>query len=42
MQLVAKFRHGTEQTMPVVAVQSASKVAFFGRVWNGLKSLVGA
>ena len=41
-QLVAKFRDGTEQTMPLVAVQSASKAAFFWRVWSGLKSLVGA
>ena len=42
VQLVAKFRDGTEQIMPLVAVQSARKAAFFWRVWSGMKSLVGA
>ena len=41
-QLVAKFSDGTEQTMPLVAAHSVTQVGFFGRVWNGLKSLVGA
>ena len=42
VQLVTKFRDGTEQTMPLVAVQSASKAAFLGRAWSGLMPLVGA
>lgn len=42
VQLVTKFRDGTEQTMPLVAAQSASKAAFFGRAWSGLMPLVGA
>ena len=42
LQLVAKFRDGTEQIMPLVAAQSASKAAFFWRTWSGLMRLVGA
>ena len=42
VQLMAKFRDGTEQIIPLVAVQSARKAAFFWRVWSGMKSLVGA
>ena len=41
-QLVAKFSDGTEQAMPLVAAQSVTEAGFFGRVWNGLKFMVGA
>jgi serine-type D-Ala-D-Ala carboxypeptidase (penicillin-binding protein 5/6) len=41
-QLVAKFSDGTEQIMPLVAAHSVAEAEFFGRAWNGLKSLVGA
>ena len=42
LQLVAKFRDGTEQIVPCVAAQSASKAAFWPCALNGLKSLVSA
>ncbi len=41
-QLVATFEDGSTQIMPLVAGESVSAVGFFGRAWNGLKSLVGA
>jgi D-alanyl-D-alanine carboxypeptidase (penicillin-binding protein 5/6) len=41
-QLVAKFSDGTEQVMPLIAARSVTEAGFFGRAWNGLKSLVGA
>ncbi len=41
-QLVAKFADGSEQAMPLVAAKSIAKTGFFGRVLNGLTSLVGA
>jgi serine-type D-Ala-D-Ala carboxypeptidase (penicillin-binding protein 5/6) len=40
-QLVAKFSDGSEQVMPLIAAQSVAKAGFFGRAWNGIKSLVG-
>lgn len=40
--LVAKFEGGSEQIMPLVAAQSVAKAGYFGRAWNGLKSLVSA
>ncbi len=40
-QLVAKFSDGTEQIMPLVAAQAVGESGFFGRAWNGLKSLIG-
>lgn len=39
--LVAKFEDGSEQVMPLVAAQSVAKAGYFGRVLNGLRSLVG-
>ncbi|MEP7350377.1 MAG: D-alanyl-D-alanine carboxypeptidase family protein [Sphingorhabdus sp.] len=41
-QLVAKFSDGTQQIMPLIAAQSVAGAGFFGRAWNGLKSLVDA
>jgi serine-type D-Ala-D-Ala carboxypeptidase (penicillin-binding protein 5/6) len=41
-QLLVKFPDGRQQLMPLVATQSIETAGFFGRAWNGLKSLVGA
>lgn len=41
-KLVVKFEDGSEQIMPLVAAQSVAKAGYFGRAYNGLKSLVGA
>jgi serine-type D-Ala-D-Ala carboxypeptidase (penicillin-binding protein 5/6) len=41
-KLVAKFEDGSEQIMPLIAAQSVAKAGYFGRAYNGLKSLVGA
>jgi serine-type D-Ala-D-Ala carboxypeptidase (penicillin-binding protein 5/6) len=41
-QLVAKFDNGPEQVMPLVAARAVASAGFFGRAWNGAKSLVGA
>lgn len=41
-KLVAKFDDGSEQIMPLVAATSVGKAGYLGRVWNGLKYLVGA
>ena len=41
-QLVAKFSDGSEQVMPLIAAQSVAEAGYFGRAWNGIKSLVGA
>jgi serine-type D-Ala-D-Ala carboxypeptidase (penicillin-binding protein 5/6) len=41
-QLVAKFSDGSEQVMPLVAARSVAQANFFGRAFNGLRSLVGA
>lgn len=41
-QLVAKFADGSERSTPLVAAQAVRKVGFFGRVFNGLKIMVGA
>lgn len=41
-QLVAKFSDGSEQAMPLLAAKSIAETGFFGRVLNGLTSLVGA
>jgi D-alanyl-D-alanine carboxypeptidase (penicillin-binding protein 5/6) len=40
-KLVAKFEDGSEQVMPLIAAQSVAKAGYFGRAYNGLKSLVG-
>ncbi len=39
--LVVKRSDGSEQTMPLGAAQSVAQAGFFGRVWNGAKSLFG-
>jgi serine-type D-Ala-D-Ala carboxypeptidase (penicillin-binding protein 5/6) len=41
-QLVVKLPDGSKQTMPLVAASSVGEAGFFGRAWNGVKSLVGA
>jgi serine-type D-Ala-D-Ala carboxypeptidase (penicillin-binding protein 5/6) len=41
-QLVAKFDDGTEQVMPLVTAHAVAEANFFGRVWNGIKSVIGA
>jgi serine-type D-Ala-D-Ala carboxypeptidase (penicillin-binding protein 5/6) len=41
-QLVVKLPGGREQVMPLVAANSVAEAGFFGRAWNGVKSLVGA
>lgn len=41
-KLVAKFDDGSEQVMPLVAAHSVAEADFFGRAWNGVKSVIGA
>ena len=41
-QLVAKLPDGSKQVMPLVAAESVGTAGFFGRAWNGVKTLVGA
>jgi serine-type D-Ala-D-Ala carboxypeptidase (penicillin-binding protein 5/6) len=41
-QLVVRLPDGSKQVMPLVAAQSIGEAGFFGRAWNGLKSVVGA
>lgn len=41
-QLVAKLSDGSKQVMPLIAAESVGKADFFGRVWNGVKSLAGS
>jgi serine-type D-Ala-D-Ala carboxypeptidase (penicillin-binding protein 5/6) len=41
-ELVIKRADGSEQIMPLAAAQNVGKAGFFGRVWNGAKSLFGA
>lgn len=41
-QLVVRLPDGSQQVMPLVAAQSVGTASFFGRAWNGAKSLVGA
>jgi serine-type D-Ala-D-Ala carboxypeptidase (penicillin-binding protein 5/6) len=41
-QLVVKLPGGGTQVMPLVAAKSVDEAGFFGRAWNGVKSLVGA
>jgi serine-type D-Ala-D-Ala carboxypeptidase (penicillin-binding protein 5/6) len=41
-QLVVKLPSGGQQIMPLVAAKSVGEAGFFGRAWNGVKSLVGA
>ena len=41
-QLVASLPDGSKQIMPLVAAESVGTADFFGRAWNGAKSLVGA
>jgi serine-type D-Ala-D-Ala carboxypeptidase (penicillin-binding protein 5/6) len=41
-QLIVKLPGGGQQVMPLVAAHSIGETGFFGRAWNGVKSLVGA
>jgi serine-type D-Ala-D-Ala carboxypeptidase (penicillin-binding protein 5/6) len=41
-QLIVKFPNGAQQVMPLVAVDAVQTAGFWGRAWNGAKSLVGA
>jgi serine-type D-Ala-D-Ala carboxypeptidase (penicillin-binding protein 5/6) len=41
-QLVVQLPDGSKQTMPLVAAKTVAEAGFFGRAWNGIKSLVGA
>ncbi len=40
--LVVEFSDGSEQSMPLVAATAVRTAGFWGRAWNGAKSLVGA
>lgn len=40
--LVVTMADGSEQKTPLVAAGNVAAAGFFGRAWNGLKSLVGA
>lgn len=40
-ELVVRTRSGGEQVMPLVAAETVEKAGFFGRIWNGLMSLLG-
>ena len=40
-ELVVRTRSGGEQVMPLVAAETIEKAGFFGRIWNGLMSLLG-
>lgn len=40
--LVAQMPGGGEQVTPLLAANDVEEAGFFGRAWNGLKSLVGA
>lgn len=41
-QLVVTLPDGSRQVLPLVAAKSVGAAGFFGRAWNGAKSLVGA
>ena len=41
-QLLVKFSDGRQQVMPLVSTHSVETAGFWGRTWNGLKSVVGA
>lgn len=38
--LVIKFDDGTEQVSPLMSTLNVKEAGFFGRVWNGMKSLL--
>lgn len=40
--LVVKPSYGPEQIMPLAAAAAVDEAGFFGRVWNGIKSIFGA
>lgn len=40
-QLVAKFDNGDEQVMPLIAASSIGTAGYFGRAWNGARSVLG-
>jgi D-alanyl-D-alanine carboxypeptidase (penicillin-binding protein 5/6) len=40
--LVVKLNDGSEQISPLYAATAIAEAGFFGRVWNGAKSLFGA
>ena len=40
--LVVKLSDGSEQITPLIANYAVAKAGFFGRAWNGLKSVFGA
>ncbi len=40
--LVVKLADGTEQVTPLLANRAVAEAGFFGRAWNGLKSVFGA
>ncbi len=40
--MVVKLPDGTEQISPLIANADVAQVGYFGRVWNGMKSIVGA
>lgn len=40
-ELVARFADGHEQIMPLVAANDVAAVGYFGRAYNGLRSLMG-
>ncbi len=40
--MVVKMADGTEQISPLIANESVAEVGYFGRIWNGIKSIFGA
>ena len=40
--LVVKLADGSEQISPLYAPSDIAEAGFFGRAWNGLKSIFGA
>jgi serine-type D-Ala-D-Ala carboxypeptidase (penicillin-binding protein 5/6) len=39
--MVVKLADGTEQISPLIANANVAEAGFFGRVWNGIKSILG-
>jgi D-alanyl-D-alanine carboxypeptidase (penicillin-binding protein 5/6) len=40
--LVVKMSDGTEQVSPLIASADVAQAGYLGRIWNGIKSIVGA
>ena len=40
--MVVKMADGTEQISPLIANADVAEAGYFGRLWNGIKSIFGA